>query len=54
MPPVSRGFRGRRRAGVDPSRVPPGQYGRNVRAAAVYVVPAAAACTWTGKTPNWP
>jgi DMSO/TMAO reductase YedYZ molybdopterin-dependent catalytic subunit len=26
MPPVSRGFRGRRRAGVDPSRVPPGQY----------------------------
>jgi DMSO/TMAO reductase YedYZ molybdopterin-dependent catalytic subunit len=26
MPPISRGFRGRRRAGVDPSRVPPGQY----------------------------
>jgi DMSO/TMAO reductase YedYZ molybdopterin-dependent catalytic subunit len=26
MPPVSRGFGGRRRAGVDPSRVPPGQY----------------------------
>jgi DMSO/TMAO reductase YedYZ molybdopterin-dependent catalytic subunit len=26
MPPLSRGFRGRRRAGVDPARVPPGQY----------------------------
>ncbi len=26
MTPVSRGFRGRRRADVDPSRVPPGQY----------------------------
>jgi DMSO/TMAO reductase YedYZ molybdopterin-dependent catalytic subunit len=26
MPPVSRGFRGRRRPDVDPSRVPPGQY----------------------------
>jgi DMSO/TMAO reductase YedYZ molybdopterin-dependent catalytic subunit len=26
MPPISRGFRGRRRAGVDPARVPPGQY----------------------------
>ena len=26
MAPVSRGFRGRRRADVDPSRVPPGQY----------------------------
>jgi DMSO/TMAO reductase YedYZ molybdopterin-dependent catalytic subunit len=26
MPPVSRGFRGHRRAGVDPARVPPGQY----------------------------
>jgi DMSO/TMAO reductase YedYZ molybdopterin-dependent catalytic subunit len=26
MPPVSRGFRGRRRAAPDPSRIPPGQY----------------------------
>ena len=26
MPPISRGFRGRRRASVDPARVPPGQY----------------------------
>ena len=26
MPPFSRGFRGRRRADVDPSRLPPGQY----------------------------
>jgi DMSO/TMAO reductase YedYZ molybdopterin-dependent catalytic subunit len=26
MPPFSRGFRGRRRPDVDPSRVPPGQY----------------------------
>jgi DMSO/TMAO reductase YedYZ molybdopterin-dependent catalytic subunit len=26
MPPISRGFRGRRRAGADPSRIPPGQY----------------------------
>jgi DMSO/TMAO reductase YedYZ molybdopterin-dependent catalytic subunit len=26
MPPISRGFRGRRRAGVDPARLPPGQY----------------------------
>ena len=26
MPPVSRGFRGRRRPEVDPARVPPGQY----------------------------
>jgi DMSO/TMAO reductase YedYZ molybdopterin-dependent catalytic subunit len=26
MPPISRGFRGRRRPEVDPSRVPPGQY----------------------------
>src|SRR4051812_33610948 len=26
MPPVSRGFSGRRRPTVDPSRVPPGQY----------------------------
>jgi DMSO/TMAO reductase YedYZ molybdopterin-dependent catalytic subunit len=26
MTPISRGFRGRRRADVDPSRVPPGQY----------------------------
>jgi DMSO/TMAO reductase YedYZ molybdopterin-dependent catalytic subunit len=26
MPPLSRGFRGRRRADVDPSRLPPGQY----------------------------
>ena len=26
MSPISRGFRGRRRAGGDPSRVPPGQY----------------------------
>jgi DMSO/TMAO reductase YedYZ molybdopterin-dependent catalytic subunit len=26
MPPISRGFRGRRRADVDPSRLPPGQY----------------------------
>jgi DMSO/TMAO reductase YedYZ molybdopterin-dependent catalytic subunit len=26
MPPVSRGFRGRRRADVDTSRLPPGQY----------------------------
>src|SRR3954470_908880 len=26
MAPISRGFRGRRRPGVDPSRVPPGQY----------------------------
>jgi DMSO/TMAO reductase YedYZ molybdopterin-dependent catalytic subunit len=26
MPPLSRGFRGRRRAHVDPSRLPPGQY----------------------------
>ena len=26
MPPVSRGFSGRRRPDVDPSRVPPGQY----------------------------
>jgi len=26
MPPVTRGFRGRRRAGADPSRLPPGQY----------------------------
>jgi DMSO/TMAO reductase YedYZ molybdopterin-dependent catalytic subunit len=25
-PPLSRGFRGRRRADVDPTRVPPGQY----------------------------
>jgi DMSO/TMAO reductase YedYZ molybdopterin-dependent catalytic subunit len=25
-PPVSRGFFGRRRTGVDPSRIPPGQY----------------------------
>ncbi len=33
--------------------VPPGQNGRNVRAAAVYVLPAATACTWMGKTPNW-
>jgi DMSO/TMAO reductase YedYZ molybdopterin-dependent catalytic subunit len=26
MPPISRGFRGRRRPDVDPSRLPPGQY----------------------------
>jgi len=26
MPPISRGFRGRRHADVDPSRIPPGQY----------------------------
>jgi DMSO/TMAO reductase YedYZ molybdopterin-dependent catalytic subunit len=26
MPPISRGFRGRRRAEVDPARLPPGQY----------------------------
>jgi DMSO/TMAO reductase YedYZ molybdopterin-dependent catalytic subunit len=26
MPPISRGFGGRRRADVDPSRLPPGQY----------------------------
>ena len=26
MPPVSRGFRGRRRPDVDPARIPPGQY----------------------------
>src|SRR5256714_10757450 len=26
MSPISRGFRGRRRAEVDPARVPPGQY----------------------------
>ncbi len=26
MPPISRGFGGRRRSGADPSRVPPGQY----------------------------
>jgi len=26
MPPISRGFRSRRRTGLDPSRVPPGQY----------------------------
>src|SRR3954452_20985162 len=26
MPPISRGFRGRPREDVDPSRVPPGQY----------------------------
>jgi DMSO/TMAO reductase YedYZ molybdopterin-dependent catalytic subunit len=26
MPPISRGFRGRRRRDVDPARVPPGQY----------------------------
>jgi DMSO/TMAO reductase YedYZ molybdopterin-dependent catalytic subunit len=26
MPPVSRGFRGRREPAVDPSRIPPGQY----------------------------
>jgi DMSO/TMAO reductase YedYZ molybdopterin-dependent catalytic subunit len=26
MPPISRGFRGRPRRGVDPARVPPGQY----------------------------
>jgi DMSO/TMAO reductase YedYZ molybdopterin-dependent catalytic subunit len=26
MPPISRGFRGRSRPDVDPSRVPPGQY----------------------------
>jgi len=26
MAPISRGFAGRRRAGVDPARVPPGQY----------------------------
>src|SRR3954449_13237499 len=26
MPPISRGFRGRPRPDVDPSRVPPGQY----------------------------
>jgi DMSO/TMAO reductase YedYZ molybdopterin-dependent catalytic subunit len=26
MPPISRGFRGRRRASDDPARVPPGQY----------------------------
>ena len=26
MPPISRGFVGRRRTGVDPARVPPGQY----------------------------
>jgi DMSO/TMAO reductase YedYZ molybdopterin-dependent catalytic subunit len=25
-PPISRGFRGRRRTDVDPSRIPPGQY----------------------------
>jgi DMSO/TMAO reductase YedYZ molybdopterin-dependent catalytic subunit len=26
MPPISRGFHGRRQPGVDPSRLPPGQY----------------------------
>src|SRR3954463_11195807 len=26
MPPISRGFHGRRRPDVDPARVPPGQY----------------------------
>jgi DMSO/TMAO reductase YedYZ molybdopterin-dependent catalytic subunit len=26
MPPISRGFRGRRHADVDPARIPPGQY----------------------------
>jgi DMSO/TMAO reductase YedYZ molybdopterin-dependent catalytic subunit len=26
MPPVSRGFHGRRRRDIDPSRIPPGQY----------------------------
>lgn len=26
MPQISRGFRGRRRTDIDPSRVPPGQY----------------------------
>jgi hypothetical protein len=26
MAPISRGFTGRRRTGVDPARVPPGQY----------------------------
>ena len=26
MPPISRGFRGRRNPGVDPARLPPGQY----------------------------
>ncbi len=26
MPPISRGFHGRRRPDVDPSRIPPGQY----------------------------
>src|SRR5262249_6933254 len=32
--------------------VPPGQYGRKVRAAAVYPTPGALARTWSGKTPN--
>ena len=26
MPPISRGFHGRRRRDIDPSRIPPGQY----------------------------
>jgi DMSO/TMAO reductase YedYZ molybdopterin-dependent catalytic subunit len=26
MPPISRGFRGRRRRDIDPARIPPGQY----------------------------
>jgi hypothetical protein len=26
MAPISRGFGGRRRDGIDPSRIPPGQY----------------------------
>src|SRR5256714_5973173 len=29
MPPISRGFRGRRQTEVDPSRLPPGQYATN-------------------------
>ena len=29
MSPISRGFRGRRREGADPSRIPPGQYVTN-------------------------
>ena len=29
MSPISRGFTGRRRAGADPSRIPPGQYMTN-------------------------
>ena len=48
MPPISRGFRGRRSADVDPARVPPGQYvARDFPVLSAGPTPRADLSTWT-------